>query len=139
VDFVLDHQHDARFVLATASAQEAAPIIIATGLPVMSLGGYSGDDQTLTVEQFQADVATGEVRYVLVGGFGAGGGYFGGANEVIRWARRTCAPVSLGGLGSTIVDCQSRSSSSSTDPNASIEPRVIGSSTSWTAPMPARA
>jgi 4-amino-4-deoxy-L-arabinose transferase-like glycosyltransferase len=138
VGFALAHAHDARFVLATASAQEAAPIIIATGLPVMTLGGYTGDDETLTVDQFKARVAAGDVRYVLVGGFGAGGGYFGGANLVIRWARSNCPPVS-GALGGVIVDCQSRSSSSMTDPNASIEPRVIGSRTSWTAPMPARA
>ncbi|HEY2888301.1 MAG TPA: hypothetical protein VGJ17_06775, partial [Candidatus Limnocylindrales bacterium] len=138
VQFALDHAHDATFVLATASAQESAPIIIATGLPVMTLGGYSGDDQTLTVERFQARVAAGDVRYVLVGGFGAGGGYFGGANLVIRWARMHCAPMG-GSLTGLIVDCQSASSSSSTAPKASIDSSVIGSRTSWTAPMPARA
>ena len=138
IAFVLAHQHDATFPLATASAQEAAPIIIATGLPVMALGGYSGDDQTLTVEQFQARVAAGNVRYVLVGGFSGGGGYFGGANLVIRWARTACAPV-RGLLTGQIVDCQSASSSSSTGPNASIDASLIGSSTSWTAPIPARA
>ncbi len=138
IAFAQDHAHDATFVLATASAQEAAPIIIATGLPVMTLGGYSGDDQTLTVDQFRARVATGNARYVLVGGFGGGGGYFGGANLVIRWARTNCSPV-RGALTGVIVDCQSASSSSSTAPNASIDERVIGSRTSWTAPMPARA
>jgi 4-amino-4-deoxy-L-arabinose transferase-like glycosyltransferase len=146
IAFALEHQHDARFVLATASAQEAAPIIIATGLPVMSLGGFSGSDRTLTVAAFEARVVVGDVRYVLVGAFGggagsggAGGGGFGGRNEVISWAQNVCAPITTGVLAGQIVDCQSRSSNSRTDPNASIEPRVIGSSTSWTAPMPARA
>lgn len=138
IEFAIAHQHDARFALATASAQESAPIIIATGLPIMTLGGYSGDDQTLSVEQFQARVAAGDVRYVLVGGFGAGGGYFGGANVVIRWARMHCTPL-RGSLTGLIVDCQSVSSSSSTAPNASIDSRLIGSRTSWTAPIPARA
>lgn len=142
IAFALEHQHDARFVLATASAQEAAPIIIATGLPVMSLGGFSGSDRTLTVAAFEARVAAGDVRYVLVGAFGGGaggGGGFGGRNEVISWARDACAPITTGVLAGQIVDCQSRSSNSRTAPKASIEPRVIGSSTSWTAPMPARA
>ena len=138
VQFAVDHAHDATFVLATDSAQEAAPIIIATGLPVMALGGYSGDDQTLTVAQFQARVAAGNVRYVLVGGSGVGGGYFGGANLVIHWARTACTPVQ-GVLTREIVDCQSASSSSRTGPNASIDSRVIGSRTSWTSPIPARA
>jgi len=140
--FVVDHQHDATFALATGSAQQAAPIIIATGLPVMSLGGFSGNDQTLTVSQFEARVAAGDVRYVLIGGFGPGGGgpgFAGGSrNDVIRWARTACAPLT-GALAGQIVDCQSRSSNSRTAPNASIEPRVIGSRTSWTASMPARA
>lgn len=142
IAFALEHQHDARFVLATASAQEAAPIIIATGLPVMSLGGFSGSDRTLTVAAFEARVAAGDVRYVLVGAFGGGaggGGGFGGRNEVISWARDACAPITTGVLAGQIVDCQSRSSNSRTAPKASIEPRVIGSSTSWTASMPARA
>ncbi len=141
IAFALEHQHDARFVLATASAQEAAPIIIATGLPVMSLGGFNGSDRTLTVAAFEARVAAGDVRYVLVGAFGGGafGGGFGGRNEVISWARDACAPITTGVLAGQIVDCQSRSSNSRTAPKASIEPRVIGSSTSWTAPIPARA
>ena len=131
ITFVLQHQDDARFALATASAQQAAPIIIATGLPVMALGGFSGNDQTLTIRQFQARIAAGDIRYVLVGG--------ASRNSVIRWAQTTCAPIVSGPVAGLIVDCQSRSSSSSTEPRASIEPRVIGSRTSWTAPIPARA
>ena len=40
----------------------------------MALGGFDSSDRTLTVDQFQARVASGDVRYVLVGGgVGAGG------------------------------------------------------------------
>jgi 4-amino-4-deoxy-L-arabinose transferase-like glycosyltransferase len=136
IAFVLDHQHDATFALAVSSVQQAAPIIIETGLPVMSLGGFSGNDQTLTVAQFEARVAAGNVRYVLVGGFGPGGG---NRNDVVRWAQTACTPITTEALAGQIVDCQSRSSNSRTDPNASIEPSVIGSRTSWTASTPARA
>ncbi len=143
ITFVLQHQDDARFALATAGAQQAAPIIIATGLPVMTLGGFSGNDQTLTISQFQARIAAGDIRYVLVGGAGPGGAGPGGGggsrNTVIRWAQTSCAPIASGPVAGLIVDCQSRSSNSSTDPKASIEPMVIGSRTSWTAAIPARA
>ena len=160
VAFALAHQHDARFVLATSNAGQAESIIIATGLPVMNLGGFDGSDRTLTLAQFQARVASGDVRYVLVGGgaggggvggfgggFGGGGGGGGGAgpggsnraNDVIRWARTACTPIRGGLLSGQIVDCQSASSSSRTAPKASIESRVIGSSTTWTSSMPARA
>jgi 4-amino-4-deoxy-L-arabinose transferase-like glycosyltransferase len=138
IAFAIEHEHDATFALATGSAQQAAPIIIATGLPIMALGGFSGNDQTLSVTEFEAQVAAGDVRYVLVG---APGGPVASAsrNNVIRWARTNCASITIGPLAGVIVDCQSRSSSSRTDPNASIEPSVIGSRTSWTALMPARA
>lgn len=158
VAFALAHQHDATFVLATSNASQAEWIIIETGLPIMNLGGFSGSDRTLTVAQFQARVASGDVRYVLVGGGAGGGGYGGGfggggpggagpggaggsnrANDVIRWARTACTPILGGLLSGQIVDCQSASSSSRTAPNATIESRVIGSSTSWTSAMPARA
>lgn len=66
-DFLLAHRGDARFLVATATAPLAAPIILATGQKVMALGGYSGGDPILSVEAFADRVRRGEVRYVLLG------------------------------------------------------------------------
>ncbi len=101
-DWLIANRGGATWIAATASSQEAAPIIVATGAPVMALGGFSGGDPAIDVAGFRALVAQGKVRYVLTGGFGGGGGFGfgapgngpGGANAVIRWAARSCAPVS---------------------------------------------
>ena len=48
------------------------------GLSVMALGGFLGSDPANTPAHFAEQVALGEVRFVLVGGGGPGGGFPGG-------------------------------------------------------------
>ncbi len=51
-------------------------MILATGEPVMAMGGFSGGDPAPTLAQLQSMVSAGEVHYVLVSGgrgFGRGG------------------------------------------------------------------
>ncbi|RIK42272.1 MAG: hypothetical protein DCC58_11265 [Chloroflexi bacterium] len=64
--FLAANMGSARWAVATRIADDAADFMIATGLPAMALGGYIGNDPILTPEQFQAKLANGEVRYVLV-------------------------------------------------------------------------
>ncbi len=54
------------FLAATLNARDAAPIILATGQPVMALGGFTGGDGILTVEQLAHYVKTAQLRYVLL-------------------------------------------------------------------------
>ena len=67
------HQGTSKYLVATASSMNAESIIIATGKPVMALGGFSGSDQILTTRQLAALVKAGTVRYFLVGSGGFGG------------------------------------------------------------------
>lgn len=71
--FLLANRGNERFLVVTPNVRLAAPIIIATGQPVMAVGGYIGTDPILTVEQFAEKVANGEVRYALLGGSRRGG------------------------------------------------------------------
>jgi len=68
----------ARWDLVTTSAQQASTLIADYGLSVMALGGFSGNDPTITVDQFADYVAEGDVRYVLANGGGGGFMNFGG-------------------------------------------------------------
>ena len=70
----------AKWDLVVASAQNASTLIADYGLSVMPIGGFSGNDPTITAAQFADMVAAGDVRYVLVGG-GQGGGFRGGAPQ----------------------------------------------------------
>lgn len=64
---------DATYLVAAFGAQASAPIIIASGQPVITIGGFTGSDPAPTLAQLQHLIATGQVRYVLVGGAGPGG------------------------------------------------------------------
>lgn len=80
---------DTRYLVAVPSAMQGAPYVLATGRPVLYLGGFSGSDAVVTAADVSALVAAGDLRYILVGG------NRGQANaEVTTWVTRTCAVVS---------------------------------------------
>ncbi len=76
------HQGTAKYLVATVSANQAAPIILATGKPVMALGGFLGSDPILTVAQLQSLVREGQIRYFLLGG---GPAASAAALAIARW------------------------------------------------------
>ena len=86
-DYLLANRGDKTYIAATLNAQTAAPIILATGEPVMALGGFSGGDQILTREKLAGLVADGAVRFFLVPPQGHR------QNGLIRWVTKHCQPV----------------------------------------------
>jgi 4-amino-4-deoxy-L-arabinose transferase-like glycosyltransferase len=67
IAFLRTNRHGERFLLATPSAQLASPLIVATGEPVMAMGGFHGLDPILTPERLAELVAQGRVRFVMLG------------------------------------------------------------------------
>ena len=77
---------DFDWVLATTGSNNAAGFQLATGEPVMAIGGFNGTDPAPTLEQFQQLVADGRIHFYVSGGFG--GQSMGGANvgsEIAAW------------------------------------------------------
>jgi hypothetical protein len=69
-----------RWAAATIGSQTAGPLELASGVAVMSIGGFNGSDAAPTLSQFEAYVAAGEIHY-FISGFGGGpvgGGPVGG-------------------------------------------------------------
>lgn len=66
VQFLQANQGQAHFLVATLDATTAAPIILASGQPVMALGGFSGADAILTTQQLVNRINNGEVRFFLL-------------------------------------------------------------------------
>jgi len=54
------------FLAAALDANAAAPLILATGRPVMAMGGFTGSDPILTPEELAKRVAAGEVRFFWI-------------------------------------------------------------------------
>ena len=65
--FLQDHRGDARFLVAAPNTQLAAPLIIASGQPVMAFGGFFGSDPVLSIDGFAKQVEQGDVRFVVLG------------------------------------------------------------------------
>ena len=72
---------DATWQLVVSSSQNGSRLIAEYGLSIMALGGFSGNDNTISVAGFADLVASSDVRYVLVGqGAGSGGNMPGAAS-----------------------------------------------------------
>ena len=79
-----------KYLLVVSNSNSAADIITNTGEPVMSLGGFLGNNKAITLEQFKKLVVNGEVRYVMVGGMGQGNG----SSEIMNWVKQNGKLVS---------------------------------------------
>jgi hypothetical protein len=105
IDYLLANQGSAQYLVATTDSNSAASIILASGKPVMSLGGFSGSDPILTVDQFASLAQSGQVRYVLVSGRGFGfGGRGGGTGAIMSWVEANGTPVSIAGSQTQLYD-----------------------------------
>ncbi|MGE0028445.1 MAG: glycosyltransferase family 39 protein [Thermoleophilia bacterium] len=108
VAFLEANRGDALWIAATDGANAAAGIQLASGEPVMAIGGFSGRDPAPTLDEFIALVRQGAVRY-YVGGAGAGipgmGAGLGGDTSIASWVQDhgTLVDTSLTG-GATIYD-----------------------------------
>ena len=95
------HRGSAKYLVAAFGSQSSASIIIATGEPVITIGGFNGSDPAPTLAQFEALVAHGEVRYVLVSGNGTSGaaggpgGATGGGQSIASWVTTNGKEVQL--------------------------------------------
>ena len=101
------------WVAATVGAQSAAGYQLATGDPVMSLGGFNGSDPYPTLAELQALVQAGRVHYFIAGGMGGGGGAAGSSSmsAITTWVTSTYTAQSVGGV--TLYDLTSPTTASS--------------------------
>jgi 4-amino-4-deoxy-L-arabinose transferase-like glycosyltransferase len=118
VEYLLANQGSARWIVAADGSQSAAGIQLAAGEPVMAMGGFSGGDPAPTLDQLKTYIASGELRYVVLGGGGPGGGFNGrpgggpgggDANARTAWITANCTPVTIAGSTTDLYDCATTS------------------------------
>jgi 4-amino-4-deoxy-L-arabinose transferase-like glycosyltransferase len=95
---------------ATVGANSAAGIQLATGEPVMAIGGFNGSDPAPTLEQFQRYVAEGRIHwFVGGGGFGGSQGGSDAARQIRAWVEQSFTATTVG--GTTVYDLTGQASS----------------------------
>ncbi len=97
ISYLEDNQGSAAYVVATPDSNTAASIILASQQPVMSIGGFTGGDSILTVDQFAQLVQSGQVRYVLAG---RGGPQSSSNSAIMSWVRSNGTLVQSSAVGS---------------------------------------
>jgi 4-amino-4-deoxy-L-arabinose transferase-like glycosyltransferase len=98
VAYLKANKGNATWLVAVSSAQSASSIILSTGEPVIAMGGFTGSDPAMTVDKLKAYVASGQLKYVLVGGRG---GPDRGGNEVTAWVEKNGTAVDTSAYGGT--------------------------------------
>ncbi|WP_431908076.1 ArnT family glycosyltransferase [Micromonospora carbonacea] len=93
---------DYTWVAATIGSQNASGYQLATGEPVMAIGGFNGSDPSPTLAQFQRYVAEGKIHYFIGGsGFRANGGS-SASQEIAAWVAETFEATTVDGV--TVYD-----------------------------------
>jgi 4-amino-4-deoxy-L-arabinose transferase-like glycosyltransferase len=103
--YLVENAASARWIVAVSGSGTAAGIQLTTGLPVMTMGGFNGSDAAPSLEQLQAYVASGELRYVLLGSGGGGGPSGASTSDRDAWVTSACTAVDSGSSSGTLYDC----------------------------------
>ncbi len=90
------------WVAAAVGSNSAAGVQLATGLPVMPVGGFNGSDPSPTLEQFQRYVAAGRIHYFLGGGGMRPNGGSRISSEIASWVSSNFEATTIGGV--TVYD-----------------------------------
>ncbi|WP_162684455.1 ArnT family glycosyltransferase, partial [Streptomyces populi] len=94
---------DYTWAAAAIGSQNSASYQLATGKPVMAIGGFNGTDPSPTLAQFKKYVTDGRVHYFISGG-GLGGGMGGGSasggsstsSQISSWVTANFKKVTVG-------------------------------------------
>jgi 4-amino-4-deoxy-L-arabinose transferase-like glycosyltransferase len=92
------------WVAATVDANSAAGYQLATGDPVMAIGGFNGTDPAPSLAQFQSYVHDGKVHYFIAGGRGgaASGTTSTSAAQITSWVQSHFSSQTVDGV--TVYD-----------------------------------
>ncbi len=102
---------------ATVNSNNAAGYQLASGEPIMAIGGFNGTDPAPSLSQFEQDVSAGKIHYFIAGGLGGAGGFApaGGSGgtgddgtQITSWVESHFTSERVGGV--TVYDLTSRTS-----------------------------
>ena len=87
VTYLQANTQDTKYMVAVPSSQVGSALVLATGRPVLYMGGFTGADPVIDADGLAELVAEGNLRYVLFGG--------GRSNkqDVANWLVSSCTVV----------------------------------------------
>ncbi|WP_405626908.1 glycosyltransferase family 39 protein [Streptomyces sp. NBC_00016] len=90
ITYLKKNQDGAGWLVAVATDQTASSIILESGEPVISMGGWSGSDNAMTLAKLKSLVKAGKLHYIVVGDSGQGSSN----SEISTWVKANGTAVS---------------------------------------------
>jgi len=87
---------------ATVGSESAAPLQLATGQPVLAIGGFNGTDPAPTLAQFERLVSEHKIHYFVGQNRASFGGGAGAASDIASWVEAHYTAETVGGV--TVYD-----------------------------------
>ncbi|MBW8794597.1 MAG: glycosyltransferase family 39 protein [Streptomyces sp.] len=97
ITYLEKHQDGATWLVAVATDQTASSIILESGRPVISMGGWSGSDDAMTLAKLKSLVKAGKLHYVVVSSDGGQGTN----SEIAAWVKKHGTAVRSSASSST--------------------------------------
>jgi 4-amino-4-deoxy-L-arabinose transferase-like glycosyltransferase len=94
IAYLQSNTRDVKYLVAVPSAMQGAPLVLTSERPVLFLGGFSGLDAVINVNDLKRLVENGDLRYILYAKyFRRPGGVSMGDQEILNWLDSSCLVV----------------------------------------------
>ncbi|WP_345008727.1 ArnT family glycosyltransferase [Streptomyces shaanxiensis] len=90
ITYLKKNQDGATWLVAVAADQTASSIILESGEPVISMGGWSGTDEAMTLAKLKSLVKAGTLHYIVISDSGQGSTN----SEIATWVKKNGTAVS---------------------------------------------
>jgi len=88
VNYLQANTQDVEYLAAVPSSHEGSTMVLATGRPVLFMGGFGGQDDVVSAEDLAQMVADRRLRYVLYSDDNRGG-----KQDIANWLASSCTVV----------------------------------------------
>ncbi len=88
LDFLMANTEDSKYLAAVPNANTGAPFVLATGRPVLYMGGFTGSDPVIDTEGLRELVEAGDLRYIYYQNIGQEKD-----QKVKGWLRSSCQVI----------------------------------------------
>ncbi|MEV7341481.1 glycosyltransferase family 39 protein [Streptomyces sp. NPDC093544] len=107
ITYLEKNQDGATWLVAVATDQTAASIILESGQPVISMGGWSGTDNAMTLAKLKSLVESGQLHYIIVSSDGGKSTN----SEITAWVEANGTAVNSSAYSSSSTSTSTTSSS----------------------------
>jgi 4-amino-4-deoxy-L-arabinose transferase-like glycosyltransferase len=87
VTYLEANTQNTEYLVAVPASQQGSTLVLATGRPVLYIGGFGGQDEVANADDLAQMVANGELKYVMYGNIR------GGNDDIVSWLNASCLVV----------------------------------------------